>query len=59
MNYNEVLSDYIDEYPYDDPIFIEEIKTYFKNIVNDNFDNVFKTIYVYINRLVKENYSIY
>lgn len=54
MNYNEILSDYIDEYPYDEPIFIEEIKTYFKNIVNDNFDNVFKTIYVYINRLVKE-----
>ncbi len=55
MNYNDILIKYIDKYPYDEPIFIEEIKTYFKNIVNDNFDSIFKNIYVYINRLVKEN----
>ena len=55
MNYNAVLVKYIDKCPYDEPIFIEEIKDYFKTIIKDNFDNVFKNIYVYINRLVKEN----
>lgn len=55
MNYNELLAKYIDEFPYDEPMFIEDIKDYFKNIVHDNFDNIVKNIYVYINRLVKEN----
>lgn len=55
MNYNNILVKYIDEYPCDEPIFIEEIKDYFKNFIHDNFDIVFKNIYVYINRLVKEN----
>lgn len=55
MNYNDILVKYIDKCPYDEPIFIEEIKDYFKTIIKDNFDNVFKNIYVYINRLVKEN----
>lgn len=55
MNYNDILVKYIDEYPFDEPIFIEEIKEYFKNYIQDNFDDVFKNIYVYINRLVKEN----
>ena len=55
MNYNDILVKFIDEYPYDEPIFIEEIKDYFKKYIFDNFDNVFKNIYVYINRLVKED----
>lgn len=55
MNYNEILVKYIDECLYDEPIFIEEIKEYFKNYIKDNFDNVFKSIYVYINRLVHSN----
>ena len=55
VNYNDILIKYIDKCPYDEPIFIEEIKDYFKKIVQDNFENVFKNIYVYINRLVKEN----
>ena len=55
MNYNDVLIKYIDKCPYDEPIFIEEIKDYFKNIINENFDLIIKNIYVYINRLVKEN----
>lgn len=55
MNYNYILIKYIDEYPYDEPIFIEEIKDYFKSFIHEEFDNVFKNIYVYINRLVKEN----
>lgn len=55
MNYNDILVKYIDEFPYDEPIFIEEIKDYLKKYIKDNFDNVFKNIYVYINRLVKAN----
>lgn len=55
MNYNNILIKYIDEYPYDEPIFIEEIKDYFKKIIQNNFETTFKNIYVYINRLVKEN----
>lgn len=55
MNYNDMLLNFIDNCPYDEPIFIEEIKTYFKKIIADNFDNTFKSIYVYINRLVHEN----
>lgn len=30
MNYNDILIKYIDKYPYDEPIFIENIKDYFK-----------------------------
>ena len=55
MNYNDILVKYIDEFPYDEPIFIDEIKDYLKKYIKDNFDNVFKNIYVYINRLVKAN----
>lgn len=55
MNYNDILIRYIDEYPYDEPIFVEDIKAYFKNYIKNNFDNVFKSIYVYINRLVNEH----
>ena len=55
MNYNDILIKYIDKYPYDEPIFIEDIKDYFKNYIKDNFEDVFKNIYVYINRLVKDN----
>ncbi len=55
MNYNECLINYINKCPYDEPIFIEEIKDYFKKIIKDNFETTFKNIYVYINRLVKEN----
>lgn len=55
MNYNDILVKYIDKCPYDEPIFIEDIKEYFKNLNYENFDNIIKNIYVYINRLVKEN----
>lgn len=55
MNYNALLIKYIDECPFDEPIFIDEIKEYFKKIIKGNFDVIFKNIYVYINRLVKEN----
>ena len=47
MNYNNILIKYIDEYPYDEPIFIEEIKDYFKKIIQNNFETTFKNIYVY------------
>ena len=55
MNYNEILNNYIDACPYNEPIFIEEIKEYFQKYIKNNFDNIFKNIYVYINRLVKKN----
>lgn len=55
MNYNDILIKYIDKCPYDEPIFIEEIKDYLKKIIQNDFENTFKNIYVYINRLVKEN----
>ena len=57
MNYNDILNNYIDSCPYDEPIFIEDIKKYFQNIITniEEFERVFKTIYVYINRMVKSN----
>ena len=32
MNYLKVLKDYIDSMPFDEPIFIEDIKDYFHHI---------------------------
>lgn len=55
MNYNEVLLNYIDKYPYDEPIFIEDIKKYFQEELGTINETLLKTLYVYINRLVKEN----
>ena len=55
MNYNAILTEYIDKCPYDEPIFIEDIKKYFEDIVGDKIDQVIKTIYVYVNRLVKKH----
>ena len=46
MNYNETLMKYIDNRNYDEPIFIEEIKEYFKKIIGDNFEEKFKNIYL-------------
>lgn len=56
MNYNNILIDYIDNYPFDEPIFIEDIKEYLRTKLGDNinFNHILKTTYVYINRLVKK-----
>ena len=54
MNYNEILIKYIEEYPFDEPIFVNDIRQYFKNILKEEYENVIKDIYVYLNRLVKE-----
>lgn len=56
MNYNDILINYIENCSYDEPIFIEDIKNHFQKILMNvnNFNHIFKTIYVYINRLVKE-----
>ena len=35
MNYNELLIKYINDYPYDEPIFIDDIKKHFKNTILD------------------------
>ena len=53
MNYNEILQSIINEYPNDEPILIEEIKECLKTKLGDNFNNAMKSIYVYINRMVK------
>lgn len=57
MNCNDLLLSYINECPFDEPIFIEDIKSYFKKqITNINlYEKTIKKIYVYINRLVKKN----
>ena len=56
MNYNEILIKYIDNYPTDEPIFIEDIKRHFESVMEEELlNNIIKDIYVYINRLVKAN----
>lgn len=32
MNYNEIVLEYINKYNLDDPIFIEDVKKYIKDI---------------------------
>lgn len=54
MNYKEILNNYINEYPFNEPIFIEDVKNYLKTKI-DLDNKTMKTIYVYINRLVKSN----
>ncbi|MCD7809282.1 MAG: hypothetical protein LUH02_08060 [Erysipelotrichaceae bacterium] len=49
MNYNEMIVDYIDNCPFDEPIFFEKIKEYFQDIIDIH------TINVYLNRLVHDN----
>ena len=36
MNLNDILIKYINAYPYDEPIFIEEIRDYFKKYIRKN-----------------------
>lgn len=57
MNYNDLLVSYINKCPFDEPIFIEDIKDYFKRLIKNNnlYEKTIKKIYVYINRLVKKN----
>lgn len=55
MNYNNILINYIDKCPFDEPIFIEDIKKHMQKALDTtNFEHALKTIYVYINRLVKK-----
>ena len=54
MNYNKLLNNCINEFPVDEPIFIEDIKDYLSTKMEFS-DKKMKTIYVYINRLVKAN----
>lgn len=57
MNYKKLIIDYINDCPYDEPIFIEEIKDcLLRKMENYNdFNRILKNVYVYINRLVKED----
>ncbi|MEG1288180.1 MAG: DUF6088 family protein [Bacilli bacterium] len=57
MKYSELLLSYISNCPLDEPIFIEDIKTYIKSkleLTGLELEKVFKSIYVYINRLIKK-----
>ena len=57
MMYNDIVLNYLDNYPFDEPIFIEDIKKYVKDTVSDkcDFNKVFKNINVFLNRLTKKN----
>ena len=54
MNICKLVLEYIEQYPEDEPIFIEDIKEYFVNELKCDIRKIIKKIYVYINRLVKE-----
>lgn len=49
----ELLNEFIDKYPFDEPLFVEDILNHFKE--DNNFKNNDKDLYVYLFRLVKEN----
>lgn len=57
MNYNELVIKYIDNYPIDEPIFLNDIKNYVKKNSNKIFDTkkLMKNINVLMNRLTKKN----
>jgi len=56
MNYNEIVLNYLNDYPFDEPIFVEDIKKYVKHNLGDKIDlsKVFKNINVLLNRLTKK-----
>ena len=54
MNYNKIVLEYIEKYPENEPIFIEDIKANIKSICDDNIDKVFENINVILNRFNKE-----
>ncbi len=53
MNYYDLLKKYIDLIPSNEPIFMEDIKNYFQNLIKHDINQVMKNIYVYLNRMVK------
>lgn len=57
MNICKLVLEYIEQYPEDEPIFIEDIKRYIiqKCKKNDNQENILKNINVILNRLKNEN----
>ena len=55
MNYSEIVLEYINKCNLDDPIFIEDIKKYIKDIYSKNEKKVFKNINVILNRMCKKN----
>lgn len=56
MNICKLVFDYIDKYPEDEPIFIEDIKKYImQKCENDsNKENILKNVNVILNRMKKE-----
>lgn len=57
MNYNELVLNYINDYPFDEPIFLDNIKKYVKEHLNIEFniDKTMKNINVLMNRLTKNS----
>lgn len=57
MNYNELVINYLDSCPFDEPIFLNDIKDYVKNHLNKVFDidKIMKNVNVLMNRLTKDN----
>ncbi len=57
MSIFKLVFDYIDKYPEDEPIFIEDIKEYIiKHYADNNKDNILKNVNVILNRLKNEGF---
>lgn len=56
MTYNDIVLNYINDYPFDEPIFVEDIKKYVKDNIGDkiHLNKVFRNINVLLNRLTKK-----
>lgn len=56
MNCNDIILDYLNNCPFDEPIFIDDVKKYVKEKINKRVDlnKTFKNINVFMNRLTKK-----
>lgn len=56
MNYNQLVLEYINTFPVDEPIFIEDVKEHIAQFcVKEDINKVFENVNVILNRLNKEN----
>ena len=55
MKFKEILTNYINDYKYNEPILIEEIKEYFKSVVREEeYKSTLNKLYVYLNRMINK-----
>lgn len=56
MIYNDIVLNYLNDCPYDEPIFINDIRNFVKEKLDETFElnKVFKNINVLLNRLTKK-----